>query len=65
MHPPADRRCQIYVGEAEDNGLHRCGKDGTHWESWPSCSCDCEDDCDGDFYSWECDGPHDPRKEAA
>lgn len=63
MHPPVDQRCQIYVpvvlGERE---LVRCQNEGTHWEKWPGCGCknDDPDVCEGDFFSWECDGQHVP-----
>jgi hypothetical protein len=69
MHPPVDQRCQIYVQAAPGSrDLNRCVNPGTHWEDWPGCSCiPCDPEtCDGDFYSWECDGPHLPMfKEAA
>lgn len=63
-HPPAFRRCQIYVG----TDLRRCINEGTHWVSWGGCSCDSDDPmlCEDAFESWECDGPHNPEtKEAA
>lgn len=60
-HPPANRRCQIYLGNGDIGpNLHRCTNIGTHWEKWSGCDC-CEkdsDDCEDDFYTWECDGPH-------
>lgn len=67
MHPPADRRCQIYVGNDEDRNLDRCSNEGTHWEKWAGCHCADPDThvCEGDFYSWECESPHNPTKEAA
>lgn len=67
MHPPADRRCQIYLSNDADHNLDRCKNDGTHWESWPGCYCTdaATHGCEGDFFSWECNGPHDLKKEAA
>lgn len=56
MHPPADRRCQVY-GET----TVRCINDGTRWIRWGGgCACvDPGDDvCEQDIFSWECDGPH-------
>ena len=61
QHPPADRRCQIYLHpDPASRDLHRCVNTGTHWEKWPGCGCEpCDpDSCEGDFYSWECDGDH-------
>lgn len=57
-HPPADTRCQIYIGSAE---LFRCQNEGTHWEKWGGCSCTKSDPdvCEADYFSWECDGEHD------
>lgn len=58
-HPPANRRCQIYMGGPE---LNRCENTGTHWEKWGGCGCTPPDIdpevCEGDYYSWECDGVH-------
>jgi hypothetical protein len=59
IDPPASPRCQIY-------GLSsvRCINTGTHWVSWGGKGCGCggdvcmADDCEQDFSSWECDGPH-------
>lgn len=59
IHPPVNLRCQIY-------GLSsvRCINTGTHWVMWGSSGCGCggsvcmADDCEQDFSSWECDGPH-------
>lgn len=69
MHPPADRRCQIYytVTPSADNGLTRCRNQGTHWEKWGGCHCPDPDEevCEDDFYSWECDGDHDVPEAAA
>lgn len=55
MHPPANRRCQIYGHTSV-----RCINEGTHWEKWGGCGCDAPDaeTCEKDFFSWECDGPH-------
>lgn len=61
MHPPASLRCQIYFTVApESPELGRCENQGTHWEKWPGCGCvPCDPDvCEGDFFSWECDGEH-------
>jgi hypothetical protein len=61
MHPPATRRCQIYVDASGDGSdLHRCINEGTHWEEWPGCGCADEDEgmCAEDFFTWECGGPH-------
>lgn len=65
LHPPADRRCQLYSGVGGD--LRRCVNEGTHYQSWNGCACEERDNemCIDDFLSWECDGPHDPGKEAA
>lgn len=62
--PPADRRCQIYIGHPE---LLRCRNDGDHWEKWGGCSCDEKDEsvCIADYFSWECAGEHDIPKAAA
>ncbi len=49
MHPPASRKCQIYVGVGGPE-LQRCTNEGTHWEKWGG-------DID-EFHSWECDGDH-------
>lgn len=60
-HPPADRRCQIYVSPDElSRELSRCINTGTHWEEWGGCCCatECRSECDDVFYSWECDGQH-------
>ncbi len=61
MHPPADRRCQIYIQASEGSrDLLRCIKSGTHWEQWGG-GCDCGDDlmvCEEEYFSWECDGEH-------
>ncbi len=56
-HPPADRRCQIYVGYPES---YRCVNEGNHWEKWGGCQCGDPDPdiCESDFFSWECDGSH-------
>jgi hypothetical protein len=54
MAPPTNPRCQIY-------GLSsvRCINTGTHWVKWGGKGCGCgADDCEQDFYSWECDGAH-------
>lgn len=64
MHPPANRRCQIYYKAqgATMEELVRCRNEGTHWEKWPGCGCaDTDPDvCCGDFFSWECDNIHNP-----
>lgn len=57
MHPPADRRCQIY------DYHHRCANNGTHWVTWPHSFIPGTGDMighafDNDVYSWECDGNH-------
>ena len=40
MHPPANRRCQVYIPEQIDGrNLDRCINEGTHWELWPGCVC--------------------------
>lgn len=59
MHPPANQRCQLY---SEVTSV-RCTNHGTHWQKWGGgCGCNGEictsQDCEKDFYSWECDGPH-------
>lgn len=63
MHPPADRRCQIYSmwNAEESRPTLRCRNGGTHYEKWGGCSCqDADHDvCEQDFFSWECDGPCD------
>ena len=57
MHPPENHRCQIY-----GNNSVRCVNHGTHWVTWGrfiTSSTDSSAATDqGDFYSWECDGPH-------
>lgn len=64
MHPPADRRCQIYVrptgGTMQD--LVRCVNEGTHWVKWGGCVCPDgnTDVCEDAFESWECDGHSTP-----
>jgi hypothetical protein len=61
MHPPADRRCQIYTSRSNGD-LVRCPNPGTHWEKWGSCDCETPEltECDEqEFYSWECDGHSD------
>jgi hypothetical protein len=66
MHPPANRRCQVYVPiHPGGRDLDRCINEGTHWEEWPGCGCDDEDDgmCAEDFFTWECTGPHHTAKE--
>lgn len=69
MHPPANRRCQVYIPkDADGRSLDRCVNEGTHWELWPGCVCPDpdEDVCMDDFYTWECGGPHRlPEQEAA
>ena len=56
MHPPANRRCQIYITgpwslEAGSfQRINRCDNDCTHWAAWGG--------SDTDFHSWECDGDH-------
>lgn len=70
MHPPADRRCQIYISPTNQTSrdMSQCINPGTHWEKWPGCYCydPLAHGCDSDFFSWECDGPHLPMfKEAA
>jgi hypothetical protein len=62
MHPPVNRRCQIY----SDATSVRCINQGTHWVTWGGvCVCTkspCAKNpcasgfCEKDFYSWECDG---------
>ena len=56
-HPPADRRCQIYVTGPE---LSRCRNEGDHWVKWNGCECGEPDPdiCEDDFFSWECAGEH-------
>ena len=63
-HPPADRRCQIYIGHP---GPLRCHNEGTHWERWGGCGCKEEADigCLAEYYSWECAGEHDIAEAAA
>lgn len=59
MHPPADRRCQIYVQRGGAGDLFRCANPGTHWEKWGGCDCEQpfhEDVCEQTHFSWECDG---------
>ncbi len=51
IHPPLDKRCQIYQSDAF--GVVRCANTGTHWQKWPGNV----DQGEGDFFSWECDGP--------
>lgn len=61
MHPPVDRRCQIYLQpNPVSRDLQRCVNPGTHWEKWPGCYCTdaSTHGCEGDFFSWECDGEH-------
>lgn len=65
LHPPTDRRCQIYItgkqtDEAHSRALDRCQNEGSHWEKWGGCLCGDPDSdvCEGDFWSWECDGEH-------
>ncbi len=59
MYPPSDRRCQIY-GQTSV----RCVNTGTRWVKLQgNCLCytpaACTGkDCAGNFYTWECDGPH-------
>lgn len=68
LHPPANRRCQVYVAEAPDKrNLLRCVNDGTHWEKWPGCNCPepDEDMCSEDLITWECDGEHRIETEAS
>jgi len=60
MHPPANRRCQIYSNATSV----RCINEGTHWVPWGACRClddnhgEGAESCVADFYSWECDGEH-------
>lgn len=63
-HPPADRRCQIYV-EVFGHRLLRCANPGTHWVTWGGCSCAPRDPelCEDEYESWECDGQHGPEAE--
>ncbi len=68
MHPPANRRCQIYLGAGPgSSGLERCTNAGTHWEKWGGCNCDdlSSDVCEADIFTWECDGNHTVLKVAA
>lgn len=66
MHPPTNRRCQIYVvAEGESSHLPRCTNEGTHWEKWGGCDCIDTDVCEGDYFSWECDGDHAIEAEVA
>ena len=68
MHPPANVRCQIYsTGQGGAPDLLRCTKQGTHWEKWCGCGCTDRDPdvCEGDYFSWECDGDHAVEKETA
>lgn len=63
MHPPANRRCQIYLTAGATyatDDLRRCVNEGTHWEKWGGCNCGSSATafCEGDFYTWECDGTH-------
>lgn len=59
MHPPSSERCQIY-----GLGSVRCINKGTHWVRFGGAGCGCgggvcqTDDCERDFYTWECDGAH-------
>lgn len=57
MHPPAERRCQIY---SEEQVYARCSNEGTEWHRWGGCNCPTpnSDVCENDFYSWECSGAH-------
>jgi hypothetical protein len=68
-HPPASKRCQIFLKATEDGPgeLFRCVNTGTHWVKWGGCGCNGEVDvCEGEIYSWECDGPCLPEiREAA
>jgi hypothetical protein len=58
QHPPANRRCQIYLKPPGDTQLARCINLGTHWVRWGGCSCGQETEyCETSFESWECDGP--------
>jgi hypothetical protein len=56
-HPPADKRCQIYVG---DRDLLRCQNAGIAWQKWGGCNCATPDSelCEADYFSWECNGDH-------
>lgn len=65
MHPPTDRRCQIYIGSTieanfDSRELLRCTNVGTHWEKWGGRHCPIPDSevCEGDYHSWECTGGH-------
>lgn len=68
-HPPADRRCQIYIRTPLNtpNTMQRCVNPGTRWVKWGGCACgDSTEVCEAEFYSWECDGPCSPTfREAA
>lgn len=73
MHPPADRRCQIYTTGSWRPADHtyermtRCVNEGTHWVKWGGCNCGDPDTqyCEGDYFSWECDGDGHVYTEAA
>jgi hypothetical protein len=58
MHPPADRRCQLYIQRPKSDELVRCANPGTHWEAFGSCGCiePRHEACEEVIYSWECDG---------
>lgn len=66
MHPPANKRCQIYttgewnVATGNFHVVSRCSNDGNHWEKWGGCHCGNPDRtfCESDFFSWECTGGH-------
>lgn len=65
MHPPANQRCQIYIGDPDHmdpdgRDLSRCENEGDHWEKWGGCQCAVPDSefCEGDYLSWECTGGH-------
>lgn len=64
MHPPADRTCQTYINDFSSRNMSRCVNEGTHWVKWPGCYCTDQvgHGCDGDFYSWECDGGHEMKE---
>ena len=68
-HPPADRRCQIYVQVTREplGGLNRCSNMGTHWVRWAyPTHTDPDSDLDEeDLWTWECDAAHTSAKEAA
>lgn len=59
QHQPADGRCQVYG----DTSV-RCINTGTRWVKLDGkCLCLAPDactgnDCAGNFYAWECNGPH-------